>query len=194
MSRNPALKGHDVTAFARSRAGQASSAGNVSTITGEVTDPDRVQEAIQDHDAVLCALGAPLSSRAQVRAQGTENIASGMQKAGVTRLICVSALGVGESRDLLPWHYRFVIIPLFMRRLYNDHTLQEHHITESGLDWTIVRPGVLSDGPRTGRYRIGFTREDRPSAPKVSRADVADFMVKELTANAHVHQRRCIAY
>lgn len=186
--------GHDVTAFARFRGGQAGLQNNVAIVAGDVTDAETVHDAIKGQNAVLCALGAPLSSKAQVRAHGTANIIAAMQKADVSRLICVSALGVGDSQDLLPWSYKYVIIPLFMRKLYADHSLQEQHLAQSGLNWTVVRPGVLNDGPKTGSYRIDFTSDNRPSSPKVSRADVADFMVKQLNTNAHIQQQLCLAY
>lgn len=185
---------HRVTAFVRAGGQTGELPANATIVTGDVTDPDAVREAIKGHDAVLCALGAPLSSKAHVRARGTANIVTAMHSGGVRRLICVSALGVGDSRDMLPWSYKYVLIPLFMRKLYADHALQEQHITQSGLDWTIVRPGVLNDGPRTGTYRIGFTSEERPSSSKISRADVADFMIRELTANVHLHGTPCLAY
>ncbi|MEO1198574.1 MAG: SDR family oxidoreductase [Pseudomonadota bacterium] len=186
--------GHRVTAFIRAGGQTTDALVNATIATGDVIDPDAVRDAVKGQDAVLCALGAPLSSNADVRARGTANIVAAMHAGSVRRLICVSALGVADSRDMLPWTYKYVLIPLFMRKLYADHALQEQHITQSGLDWTIVRPGVLSDGPRTGTYRAGFTSQERPSSPKISRADVADFMIRELTANVHLHGYPCLAY
>lgn len=185
---------HEVTAFARSESTLGSLPNGARTVAGDVADLGAVRGVIDGQDAVLCALGAPLLDRSRIRARGTANIVAAMQRANVNRLICVSALGVGDSRDFLPWSHKYILIPLFMRRLYADHTQQEQLISESSLDWTIVRPGVLGDGPKTETFRAGFSVADRPLHPKISRADVAHFMLKQLESTTYVHQRPCLAY
>jgi hypothetical protein len=117
-----------------------------------------------------------------------------MEETGVKRFICLSALGVGDSRDLLPFHYKYLIIPLIMRHLYADHELQESYVKNSQLDWVIARSGSFLKGKHTGSYRHGFTATDKPVAPKISHADVADFLLKQLIDDTYLHKTPCISY
>ena len=129
----------------------------------------------------------------QMRANGTKNIIQAMATAGVRRLVCQSAFGTGDSHALLPIHYRFLIIPLFMRRLYLDHTLQEQHIKDSSLQWVIVRASVLTNGKRTEAYQTGLT-ERKKIRGKISRADTADFMLKQLTSEEWLYKTPYLSY
>ena len=103
-----------------------------------------------------------------------------MKKYGVSRFICLSAWGAGESKDRLPFVFKHIILPLLMKEEYEDKKAQEQFIQQSTLDWTIVRPSRLTNGPRTGRYRmqssLEFSRQSR-----ISRSDVADSMLRQLT-------------
>lgn len=187
-------QGHDVTAFTRSPEKLDPLREGLRLIEGDVLEPNSVERAIQGQDAVLCALGASVMDKKKLRANGTANIIGAMNKTGVKRLVCVSALGVGESSALLPFHYKYLIIPLVMRHLYADHELQERRIKTSQLDWVIVRPGSYTNGERTGSYRHGFTVADSPTRVKVARADVAEFMLKQLADDAYLHKAPCISY
>ena len=150
---------------------------------GDVLNGADVERAMPGHDAVLSAIGAPALKTGTVRSQGTRNIVLAMEKAGVRRLICQTSLGYGDSRavlDTTPLYFKYIVVPFFLRKGFADHALQEDHIKRSTLDWTIVRPGNLTDGPRAGVYRHGFEPTDRTLKVEVSRADVADFMLKQL--------------
>ncbi len=183
------IQGHEVTAI-----GDNSEKLNI--IEGDVLDVSSVEQAIQGHDAVLCSLGmSNIMDKSKLRANGTLNIIQAMQKAGVKRLICQSALGTGDSKNLLPFHYRFFIAPLFMHRLYEDHLAQETHIKKSQLEWVIVRPAVLTDGESTGSYQTGVTEDDdKAIIAKISRADTADFMLKQLTNESFLYKTPYISY
>ncbi len=187
-------QGHQVTAFTRRPEKLDQSHGNLRVVAGDVLDPVAVMSAIEGQDGVLCALGMPLLNREKLRARGTKIIVRAMEETGVRRLICLSALGAGDSRDILPFHYKYLIIPLFMRRLYADHELQECHVKSSHLDWVIVRPGNFSNGRHTGCYRHGFTAADRSLKLKISRADVADFMLKKLADAADLYRTPSLSY
>jgi hypothetical protein len=80
-----------------------------------------------------------------------------MEQHGVKRFICESSLGVGDSKGQLAWVLNLFIIPLFLRNVFRDKETQEQHIRQSQLEWIIVRPGALTNGPRTGVYRSGFS-------------------------------------
>lgn len=102
-----------------------------------------------------------------------------MKDAGMRRLISVTGFGAGESRSRIPTLQRLGF-DLVFGRAYGDKDIQENMIKQSGLDWTIVRPGVLINTRKVGRYRILVSPEDWRNGI-VSRSDVADFLVKQLT-------------
>ena len=103
-----------------------------------------------------------------------------MKTCGVSRLICLSAWGIGESKGRVPIIFRNVIFPLLMKEEYADKEAQEQLIEQSPLDWTIVRPARLTNGPRRGRYQMRSSLEFSLRS-SISRADVADCMLKQLT-------------
>lgn len=186
--------GHKVTAFTRSPDKLKSRHDNLKVVAGDVLDPEAVKDSVQGQDAVLCALGMPLMNKDQLRSKGTANIVQAMEETGVKRLVCLSVLGAGDSRSVLPFHYTYLIVPFLLRRTIADHNKQETHIRNSGLDWVMVRPGNFTDGSKTGSYRHGFTAGDPPASLKISRADVADFMIRQLADNAYLHQAPSLSY
>ena len=105
-----------------------------------------------------------------------------------------SSLGVGDSRVLLPPRYTYLIVPLILRRVFADHERQEAMVRQTALDWTLIRPGALSEGPQSGDYRHGFGPSDPPSRLAVSYADVADFMLRELTGRSYVRCAPALSY
>jgi putative NADH-flavin reductase len=179
---------HQVTAFTRSRGKLRQAHENLRVVEGDVLNLRSVASAIDGHDVVLCALGKPLMNREKARAAGTRNIIGAMEATGVQRLVCLSALGAGESRAILPFQYKFILVPLVMRHLYADHDLQERHVRDSPLDWVIVRPSNFSKGPRTGSYRHGFATLDKDLRLKISEADVADFMLSQVADDTYLRQ------
>ena len=117
-----------------------------------------------------------------------------MTSSGVRRLIWESSLGVGQTRGQLGPLYNWILIPLLLRHVFADKERQEQMIRASTLDWTIVQPGALTNGPRTGKYRVGPDATKGRVFPKISRADVADFMLREVTNPAHVREAVPICY
>jgi putative NADH-flavin reductase len=117
-----------------------------------------------------------------------------MQEAGVQRLIGQSSLGVGDSRANLSFFTKHVVVGIFLRHAFADHERQERVIRQSALDWTIVRPPHLKDGPRTGVYRHGFSATDHQIKGWITRADVADFMLNQLDDDTYRHQTPGVSY
>ncbi len=187
------LQGHTVAAFARDPRKLDITHASLEVIRGDVTDSASVEAAVRGNEAVLSTIGAGFR-RCTLRTEGTWNIVRAMEEAGVRRLVNQSALGVGDSRDLLPFHYRYGIVPILLRHAFEDHEGQEAVIRESGLDWTIVRPGNLTDGGLTGEYRHGFTATDKATRLKVSRADVADFMLSQVTDESYLRSTPSVSY
>jgi len=185
-------QGHTVTAFARDPAKFDIKHTNLQVVQGDAMDLASVEKAVQDQEAVLCSLGA--GRKGTVRSEGTRNIIRAMEKAGVRRLICQTTLGVGDSRGNLDFFWKYIMFGMFLRPMYADHVLQENYVKQSRLDWTIVRPGAFTDGNRTGEYRHGFPGTDKTTKLKISRADVADFMLKQLTDDTYLHKTPGLSY
>ena len=164
-------QGHQVTEFTRATHGDVT------------TDRDAVANALRGQDAVISALGRGNSFRSeQLMSRAMDVILPAMQRAGVRRLIVSSAFGVGETFYEAPLIAK-IFFRLLLRHIYADKLIADDFVRRSGLDWTIVSPTKLTDGPRTGNYRAGEHLELR-GMPKISRADTADFIVKQLTDTA----------
>lgn len=140
-------------------------------------------------EIVVPVLFILLSSGKPVLSEGTTNIVKAMEHSGVKRYICESSLGVGDSRGQLGFLYSYIIIPLLLRNIFADKEIQEKVIEASTLDWVIVRPAVLSNGPRTGAYRV-----NPPAGGKISRADVAAFMLEQVASDDYVRKTPGISY
>jgi len=177
-------KGHIVDAFVRDPSKLAISHANLEIIEGDVMDSAAVDRAVAGHDAVLIALGA--GSKGQVRSTGTRNIIQAMQKSGIRRLVCLSTLGVGDSQGNLNFFWKYIMFGMLLRAAFADHVSQEDQVIRSGLDWTIVRPAAYTDGERTGNYRHGFPATEKGLKLKISRADVADFVLAQLTDESYI--------
>lgn len=185
--------GHEFQALVRdpSRLGPVSEQGpeGVQVTTGDVLVPLAVAATVRGADAVICVLGSH-GSATPVEARGTAVIIEAMQAAGMRRLIAVTSMGVGDSVQQVAPVFR-VIMQLTLKKIMAAKEEQEGMIRASGLDWTIVRPGGLTDGPRTGRYQSGTDKAIR--AGRVSRADVAEFVLQQLSDGQYIGQAPAIS-
>jgi len=190
-------QGHRVTAFARNPAAIKTKHKNLVVVQGDILDYASVERAVKGQDAVLSALGAKAIRRNTTISDGTRNIIKAMEKYEVKRFVFVSSISIGDSKPqqrqfgLL---YKIIIFPLLLRNMFQDKEIQERYIRQSTLDWVIVRPAVLTNGPRTGVYRSEFSATDKSIKAKISRADVADFMLKQLTDDTYVHKTPSLSY
>ncbi len=189
-------RGHTVRAFLRDPGKLDAGHSRLEVFQGDVTDLGAVERAVEGQEAVLSALGVPglPARRSTLRTDGTRNIVRAMEKAGVRRFISLSVLGAGDSWDILPLHYKYLLVPLLLRNAFVDHDGQEAVIRRSRLEWTIARPGNLTDSGYTGVYRHGFTAADKAIKLKISRADVADFMLEQLTDYTYLHETPGLSY
>jgi putative NADH-flavin reductase len=176
--------GHSVRALARSAASIPIQDANLDKVSGNALDPDTIRNVLQDIDVVIQALGVDLSPRlvfegTRLFSESTRILADAMKTAGVKRLITVTGLGAGDSRGHGGLLYDAIVFPLLLKRVYDDKDAQEWIVRSSGLDWTIVRPGLLKDSPATGSYRaLAASRDWRFGT--ISRADVANFHVRQI--------------
>ena len=187
-------QGHQVNAFVRDSAKLAMTHDSLGFTQGDVLDSVAVEQAIQGQDAVICVLGSGKQLKSQIRSEGTRTIIQAMEKTGVRRLICQSTLGAGESWANLNFYWKYVMFGFILRHVFADHEVQEMLVKQSRLDWTIVRPGAFIDGPSTGTYHHGFASGDRNLKLEISRADVADFLLKQLQSNQYLLQTPGLSY
>ena len=173
-------EGHEVTAFARSPEALMVQDARLTRVAGDALNPAEVSAAVAGQDAVVVALGAGMSRKSVIRSEGTLNVIAAMQAHGVRRLVCQSTLGAHESWANLNFFWKRIMIGALLRPVFKDHELQEQLVRASGLDWTIVRPGAFTDGPATGAYREGFGAEVRKLKLKITRADVAAFLARQV--------------
>ncbi|TCT20683.1 NAD(P)-dependent oxidoreductase [Thiobaca trueperi] len=176
-------QGHRITALVRDPV-KLTPHPDLRLVVGDVLDTAAVAECLTDTEAVVCVLGSH-GAKTPIEARGTERILAAMHDQGVRRLVVVTSLGVGESRAQLAWVWR-VIMDLTLKSILEAKAEQERLVKASGLDWVIVRPGGLTNGPRTGAYRYGT--DPTLKAGRVSRADVADFVLRQLTGDSFLHQ------
>ena len=184
--------GHQVTAFARDTTKISLDHPRLMKVNGDVMDPTSIDATIPNHDVVLVVLGA--GRKGGVRSIGTRNIIQAMHAHGMKRLICQSSLGVGDSRKNLNFFWKYIMFGLLLRPAYADHGLQEQYVRESKLDWTIVRPAAFTDGKRTGVYHHGILAIEENPLLKISRADVADFLLKQVSDLRYLHQSPGLSY
>jgi len=183
--------GYSVTAFSRSARSMPCKHLGLRRIDGDIMDAKQVANALRGHDAVIVAVGAGM--RGQVRSVGTANVVAGMKETGIKRLIALSTLGAGKSRDKLNFFWRYIMFGLLLNRAMADHEQQEAYVRESGLDWTIVRPAAFTDDVNARDYHHGSLDNVVDLALKVSRKDVAKFMVGQVEDTSYYLAAPCIS-
>ncbi|MBX2796368.1 MAG: NAD(P)H-binding protein [Myxococcales bacterium] len=174
-------EGHDVTVFGRSVATLDGGGSTLRRVQGDVLDAEVVRAAVADHDAVIVCLGSTgLRDRSTLQL-GTRNIVDAMEHHDIERLVVLSAAGVRRSWAQIPWSSRLLFMTL-LRNIFADHEAQESIVEASPLDWIIVRSAVLTDKPASGSY----TASNTETTGRISREDVADFLVEQITDSTHV--------
>lgn len=182
-----------VTAFVRSPQKLEFSDTNLQVVQGDVLQYSDVLNVIENQDIVFCNLGMPSSDKSRLRADGTANIVKAMGAMGVQRFICQTSLGFGDSKEVLPWHMKYLIVPFILKNAFKDHELQEAVVEQSKLNWTIVRPGNMTNGKITKNYKHGFKPTEKIKQ-KVSRADVAHFMLNQIDDTQYLRKKVGISY
>jgi putative NADH-flavin reductase len=180
-------RGYLVTAMARHPSAVQTKNERLRVVRGDVLDYPSLESAVKGHDAVLCALGHKQFFRpTRILSEGTINLLRAMNAQGVRRLVCETALGIGSSAGRMGLYYTFFVLPIILPFYFWDKTRQERAIAASLADWIIVRPGALTNAPRRGSYRHGAHVGSFLATVRISRADVADFMLNQLTDNTYL--------
>ena len=185
-------RGYDVRAFARSASTIPLDDERLEKVDGDALDRHDIDGALQGVDAVIQSLGVTFGP--QMVLQGTtlfskssRVLVDAMRAKGVMRLIAVTGLGAGDSRGHGGLLYDALIFPLVLKRVYDDKDVEEQIVRASGLDWTIVRPGLLTSGGATGRYRV-LTDAKSWRGGAISRADVGEFLTRLVEDRSYIGQ------
>lgn len=187
-TRQALAAGYHVRALARSATSIHLSDTKLEKVQGDALNQQDVEAALTEVDAVVVTLGVglgELSKPVHLFSDATRVLIAAMKVKGVNRLICITGFGAGDSHKSIALWQR-VPFKIVFGRAYDDKTRQENLIKQSGLDWTIVRPGVLLNGPKTGRYKVLRDPSEWRNGI-VSRANVADFLVRQIEDRNFVH-------
>ncbi|MBM3545102.1 MAG: SDR family oxidoreductase [Alphaproteobacteria bacterium] len=189
--------GHSVRAFARSADRITLTDHKLEKLNGDALNKEDVTSALKGIDAVIQTLGIALGPElllgpVRLFSEATWILVSAMQAAGVKRLISITGFGAGDSRASIGF-FQSIPFRLFLGRVYDDKDTQEFIIRRSNLDWVIVRPGILTKGARTGRYQVlQYDKSWRNGC--ISRADVADFLIKQIDDNTYLRNTPVLIY
>lgn len=187
-------RGHEVRVLVRDPARLPLRHERLAVVRGDATNADDVADTVAGRDAVLSALGHAKGSPKDVQTTATRHLVAAMKAAGVTRVLSLTGAGVRDPHDkpkLVDQVFGLLLATL-SRDVLRDAEAHARVLRESGLETTLVRGPRLTSGPRTGVYRVGYIGKD--SGTQVSRADVADFMLRELEEGAWIHQAPVVSY
>lgn len=180
-------RGFRVTALVRNPSKLQLEHQRLTVIKGDVLDAVSLDAAMQGQEAVLSALGHKRYFYPnRILSEGTSNVLRAMGTHGARRLVCMSSLGIGDSAGRMGLYYTLFVIPLILPFYFWDKTRQERAVAGSTLDWTIVRPGALTNGSRRGSVQHGGHVGNLVWTVSVPRADVAAFMLDQLASSAYL--------
>ena len=187
-------EGHEATALLRNPAKLNISNPRLKIVKGDILDAASVAAAASGQDAICVCIGTPPTRKpVDVYSRGIECVLAAMGRGSRQKLVAITGIGAGDSKGHGGFFYDRVINPLLLGTIYADKDREESLIKASGVEWLVVRPGFLTNGPRTGKYRVlenlaGIT------AGKISRADVADFILKQLATPTHFGKTPLLTY
>ena len=186
--------GHSVTAFSRNLDALNLEHPNLTHAAGDVTNAADVCLAIEDSEAVIITLGSGSSRSGRVRSEGAQQIIDAMQRYGLKRLVCQTTLGAGDSWNNLNFFWKRIMFGVLLRPVFEDHERQEQLVKASGLDWTIVRPSAFTNEAPKGTLKIDISPEQRGLTLKISRREVAEFLVASLRERSFLYRAVGISY
>jgi putative NADH-flavin reductase len=186
--------GHRVRAFVRSPSKLAIQHAHLTLFQGDSMNAKAVYKALADQQAVISALGTARSLEPGMLETAAKNIVAAMKERNIYRLVSTSGAGVWQPQDQpkLPDYFMAILLHIFAREVEQDSFANVDVLKASDLDWTVVRFPRLTDGPRTGRYRVGYI--DKGSSIRLSRADAAEFILKELIEKKWVRKAPLVSY
>ena len=177
-----AVRGHTITAFVHS-AQDFTPVSGVQVVEGDVNDGRAVVAAIAQGGAVIdCIGGSTPYKQTGLERKAAENILEAMEQKHATPLVVISAVGVAESKEQATFAYEHLLMPTFLRGAMKDKTEMEQEVKGGGVAFTIVRPPALKDDDATGKYAAVPQGQ---KAESITRADLASFLLDQLTDASH---------
>lgn len=190
-------KGHEVTVLTRDAKKVTTRNKNLYVVEGNIADRTIVRNVLKGKEAVIQTLGIGGKGDGKptnIVSEANKIIMEEMEQMNVKRLVAISVIGAGDSLTFLPWIYRKLVLPLFMKwfqAVIDDKNRMEPMIKRSGLDWTIVRCTTVKERPSTGK--VNATLDGKGLKFSISAADMAAFMVNQLTDSGFLKQNPTIS-
>lgn len=185
-------RGHEVTVLTRDVRKVTTRHEHLNVVKGYVMDRKTVCKVLEGQEAVVQTLGIGGKGDGKptnIVSEANKIIMEEMEQKHVKRLVAISAIGAGDSLTFLPWIYRKLVLPLFMKwfqAVIDDKNRMEPMIKKSGLDWTIVRCTTVKERPATGN--VNATLDGKGLKFSISAADMAVFIVNQLTDSSFLKQ------
>jgi putative NADH-flavin reductase len=187
--------GHPVKALVRTPAKMTQSSSLLEVIPGDVLHPADVARTIEGTEVVVSLFGHVKGSPEWLQTNGTRHIVEAMKKHNLTRIISLSGGGLpfpAKDQPKFPDKMIRFIMKVAVPKVLNDAIAHAKVLEESGLDWVIVRGPRLTNEPEQGEYRVGWVGVN--ASTKIARADLADFLLKEVQQSKFVHQMPFVSY
>ena len=193
---NLLAENHLVTAVARNPDSISTRHENFTLVKGDVFSPSSFEDSIKGNDIVVSILGTGSNNKpTTIYSTGGQNILDAMRKAGIKKLITITSGGVQKDDPTIQNSFFYKYVGLwYLRHIYSDMAIWEGILEQSkDIDWICIRPTYLRNGALTKKYRVNKTYSPQKGW-KISRADLADFITKQVTSNELIHQKPVIAY
>jgi putative NADH-flavin reductase len=186
-------EGNEVVAYVRNPSKLDMENEHLTVVQGELTDEELIEKAVKGVDAVISLLGPRGGSKSKPLTHGMQNIITAMKKQGVRRLVITSTLSAKDPNDLPDFKTKSLVnlVKVTMHDAYEDIVSTAETVRNSDLDWTIVRLTMLNNKPKSGKVRAGYVGRGDVGT-WISRADVADFMLKQVQDTKYLRQAPAI--
>ena len=186
-------EGNEVVAYVRNPSKLDMENEHLTVVQGELTDEELIEKAVKGVDAVISLLGPRGGSKSKPLTHGMQNIIAAMKKQGVRRLVITSTLSAKDPNDLPDFKTKSLVnlVKVTMHDAYEDTVSTAETVRNSDLDWTIVRLTMLNNKPKSGKVRAGYVGRGDVGT-WISRADVADFMLKQVQDTKYLRQAPAI--
>jgi uncharacterized protein YbjT (DUF2867 family) len=186
-------RGHEVTAWARTPAAVTEQNDRLRVVPGEARDAGSIERAIAGQNAVLVAFGARSLKKDDVQEVMYRHLVAALKHHGVKRVVNLSAWGLNNERAVTSsLFFKYFFRPVFLRHVLADKERAELMLTSSDLDYVNVQPGRLLDSPARGSVRASL--DGRGLQPSMTREDLAEFMVEQLTSDLWLRKSVIIGY
>jgi hypothetical protein len=188
-------QGHKVTAYARSASKITFSHDNLRVVEGELTDYEQIEQGLLGSEAVISLLGPLKKSKEPEITNGYKNIISIMKKRGIKRLVTAVSSSYKDPSDRFQFMVEFgiILLKILASPILKDIVGTGNQIRNSGLDWVMIRIPMLKSTPAVGKINIGYTGDGNFNFFKLTRIELADFLVKQLNDNTYLHKAPAVS-